>query len=73
MQGRKQKFLGVAEPEGQEVLRPLHLEGAGRTLERLREWGSGATTYKPLGPAALSVRTKHPPHSRHHPPVPSGP
>ncbi len=27
-------------PKGKKLLRPLHLEGAGRTLERLREWGA---------------------------------
>jgi hypothetical protein len=45
-------------PLGKKLLRPLHLEEAGRTLERLREWGSEATTYKALGLAAMSDRAR---------------
>ena len=53
-QGRKQKIFGGADPEGEDVLRPLPAEGRPITLSP-RESGSAATSTGALGPpAALS-------------------
>jgi hypothetical protein len=76
--GESKRFLGVAEPEGQEAFAALAFGGGrshARTAERVARTaervGSEATSYNALGPAALSVRATHPPHT--HPSAPRSP
>ena len=58
-QGRKQKIFGAADPEGEDVLRPLPAEGRPITLSP-REPGSAATSSIPLGPPAALSRAPEP-------------